>query len=300
MTNDPFSEIRIAFWRDIGLIINDEKFFDRVTANYGYSDIMYQNIDHFFVETNDDNFIKPKRKTTFEEIYDFYCLDQHLKNVMMISLQLFEQSFKVALAETALIEKGKNFSKNLNPRTIHKRQFLNEKYQLKDGRVIHRGDVKSRIRHIKQNYLEPWEGYTEVHGRASIGVIIKEMSFGVATNYFFLMPTKAKKIVLARVFKDKMTLRQFEEWLNEIRYFQRRAAHNFSLLIIKEKRQFLYKKILDNLKLLSNQEPYELANEKMNGIVHDYLAKYPVEKDFLNKVFAEEKKEDKNDENYLH
>lgn len=287
MTNDPFSEIRIDFWRDIGLIINDEKLFDQVTTNYGYHEIMYQNIDHFFVD--DDDYIKTRRKTTFEEIYDFYRLDQHLKNVMMISLQLFEQSFKVALAETALIENGKNFVKNINPRTIHKKQFLNEKYQLKDGRVIHRGDVKARIRHIKQNYLEPYEGYTEVHGGAGIGLIIKEMSFGVATNYFFLMPTKAKKIVLTRVFKEKMTLRQFEEWLGIIRYFQRRAAHNFSLLIIKEKRQFLYKLILNSLKQLANQEPYELAEKRSDKIVQDYVTEYPVEKDFLNKVFMEKK-----------
>ena len=289
MINDLLSEIRIDFWRDIGLIINDEKLFDRVTANYGYHEIMYQNIDHFFIETNDDDFIKPKRKTTFEEIYDFYCLDQHIKNVMMISLQLFEQSFKVALAETALIENGKNFTRNLNPRTIHQRRFLNEKYQLKDGRVIHRGDVKARMRHIKQNYLEPYEGYTEAHGEAGIGLIIKEMSFGVATNYFFLMPIKAKKIVLTRVFKEKITLRQFEEWLNEIRYFQRRAAHNFSLLIIKEKRQFLYKLVLNNLHQLANQEPCELAEERINKIVQNYLTKYPIEKDFLNKVFMEKK-----------
>lgn len=139
---------------------------------------MYQNIDHFFVGTN-DNDIKPKRRTSFEEIYDFYFLDQHLKNVMMISLQLFEQSFKVSLTETAFVEKNKNFSRNLNPLTIHRRQFLNEKYQLQDGRVIHRGDVKSRIRHIKQNYLEPCEGYTKVHGGPRIGVIIKEMSFAL-------------------------------------------------------------------------------------------------------------------------
>lgn len=80
------------------------------------------------------------------------------------------------------------------------------------------------------------------------------------------MPTKAKKIVLARIFKDKMTLRQFEEWLRVIKYFQRRAAHNFSLLIIKEKRQFLYKLVLSELKMLTNQEPYELANQKMNKL----------------------------------
>lgn len=282
-----FSDLRIDSLRELGLIIDDEEFFDRVTSEYGYHEIVWQYFDHFFEETNDDYFIKTKRKTTFKEIYDFYCLDQKLKNAMMISLQLFEQSFKVALTEISFIADAKNTAKNMNPRTVHKKQFLNEKYQLKDGRVIHRGDVKSRIRHIKQNYLEPYEGYTHLHGRAEQWVIIKEMSFGVATNYFFLMPAKEQKKVLTRVFKEKMTLRQFEEWLRVIKYFQRRAAHNYSLLVIKEKDQFLYKLVLDNLKQLSNQEPYELATQRMNKIVQDYLKKYPVEKDFLDQIFAE-------------
>ena len=52
MINDLLSEIRIDFWRDIGLIINDEKLFDRVTANYGYHEIMYQNIDHAWCQLN--------------------------------------------------------------------------------------------------------------------------------------------------------------------------------------------------------------------------------------------------------
>ncbi|MCT7871305.1 MAG: Abi family protein, partial [Lactobacillus crispatus] len=63
----------------------------------------------------------------------------------------------------------------------------------------------------------------------------------------------------------------------------------FSLLIIKEKRQFLYKLVLNNLHQLANQEPCELAEERINKIVQDYLTKYPIEKDFLNKVFMEKK-----------
>lgn len=74
------------------------------------------------------------------------------------------------------------------------------------------------------------------------------------------MPTKAKKIVLARIFKEKMTLRQF-----------------------------LYKLVLNHLKQLTNQEPYELASEKIHAIVQDYLVKYSIEKVFLTQVFEDEK-----------
>lgn len=207
---DEIAEFRIAFLRELGLIIDDEDFFAETISKYGYHEIFYQYADHFFRETRAGN-IKPKRKTTFEELYAFYQLDQKLKNVMMISLQLFEQSFKVALAEEGMLEEAKNQTRNFNSRVKNKHQFLNEKYQLKDGRVIHRGDVKTRIRHIKQNYLKLYEGYTKVHGESNYWVIIKEMSFGVATNYFFLMPLKARKKVLVRVFKEHFTMRQFEE-----------------------------------------------------------------------------------------
>ncbi len=165
-----FPTLESIFYVKWGLIIDNEKFFGHVTSEYGYHEIVWQYLDHFIEETNDD-FIKTKRKTTFEEIYAFYCLDQKLKNAMMISLQLFEQSFKVALAEISFIADARNTAKNINPRTVNKKQFLNEKYQLKDGRVIHRGDVKSRICHIKPNYLEPYEGYTQLHGHAEQWVI---------------------------------------------------------------------------------------------------------------------------------
>lgn len=281
---DPLIELRLDILQEIGIIINDPDYFVKITSRYGYHEIVWQYLDHFIKRVNKES-ITFKHPITFEEIYDFYCLDQHLKNQVMISLQLFEQSFKVALAEVSILGKTKQLGKNIRSQTKHPQQFLKEKYQLKNGRVIRRGDVKSRIRHIKQNYLEPYDGYSEVTGGATYWVIFKEMSFGVATNYFFLMPIKYQKKVLARVFKEHLTLQEFEKWLEMIKYFQRRAAHNYRLLEIKEGRQFLYQKVIDNLSLLKNPEPYELLQQKIPQIVDDYIKRYPYEKDFLSKSF---------------
>lgn len=281
---DPLIEFRLTILRDMGIIINDPNYFIKITNRYGYHEVIWQYLDHFIKRVNKES-ITFKHPTTFEEIYNFYCLDQHLKNQVMIGLQLFEQSFKVALAEISFLGKNRQLAKNINPQTKHPQQFLKEKYQLKNGRIIRRGDVKSRIRHIKQNYLEPYDGYREIAGEATYWVITKEMSFGVATNYFFLMPVKYQKQILARVFKSHITLREFEKWLETIRYFQRRAAHNYRLLDIKVGRQFLYQKIIDNLSLLQNPEPHELLEEKIPEIIDEYLRKYPYEKDFLSKNF---------------
>lgn len=229
---DPLIELRLDLLRDMGIIITDTNYFIKITNRYGYHEVVWQYLDHFIKRVNKES-ITFKHPITFEEIYNFYCLDQHLKNQVMISLQLFEQSFKVALAEISFLGKNRQLAKNINPQTKQPRQFLKEKYQLKNRHVIRRGNVKSRIRHIKQNYLEPYDGYREVAGEATYWVIFKEMSFGVATNYFFLMPIKYQKQVLARVFKSHITLRKFEKWLETIRYFQRRAAHNYRPLGIK-------------------------------------------------------------------
>lgn len=279
---DQLIELRLDLLRDMGIIITDTNYFIKITNRYGYHEVVWQYLDHFIKRVNKES-ITFKHPITFEEIYNFYCLDQHLKNQVMISLQLFEQSFKVALAEISFLGKNRQLAKNINPQTKQPRQFLKEKYQLKNRHVIRRGNVKSRIRHIKQNYLEPYDGYREVAGEATYWVIFKEMSFGVATNYFFLMPIKCQKQVLARVFKSHITLRKFEKWLETIRYFQRRAAHNYRPLGIKVGRQFLYQKISDRLYLLQNLEPRELLKQKIPETIDEYLGKYPYEKEFLSK-----------------
>ena len=279
---DPLIDLRLDLLRDMGIIITDTNYFIKITNRYGYHEVVWQYLDHFIKRVNKES-ITFKHPTTFEEIYNFYCLDQHLKNQVMISLQLFEQSFKVALAEIRFLGKNRQLAKNINPQTKQPRQFLKERYQLKNRHVIRRGDVKSRIRHIKQNYLELYDGYREVAGEATYWVIFKEMSFGVATNYFFLMPIKCQKQVLARVFKSHITLRKFEKWLETIRYFKRRAAHNYRPLGIKVGRQFLYQKISDRLYLLQNLEPRELLKQKIPETIDEYLGKYPYEKEFLSK-----------------
>lgn len=273
------SDMRIDFLRDLGLIISDPKSFAKITQAYGYHEIINQYGERFLLEKDDD--FKYKPGTTFEAIYAYYRLDQQLKNQMMISLQLFEQNFKVALTEANTLGEFRHGIKNRDPKTKDRRQFLSEKYELANGRVIRRGDIKARIRHIKQNYLEPYPDYRRVHGEVDQWVLFKEMSFGVATNYFFLMPAKYQKLVLARIFQSKMTLRQFESWLETIRYFQRRAAHNYRLIDVKDKGKYLYQTVLENLKELKNQEPYDLVKAKWTKIVEQYLQEHPADKAFL-------------------
>ena len=126
---DPLIELRLDLLRDMGIIITDTNYFIKITNRYGYHEVVWQYLDHFIKRVNKES-ITFKHPTTFEEIYNFYCLDQHLKNQVMISLQLFEQSFKVALAEISFLGKNRQLAKNINPQTKQPRQFLKEKYQL--------------------------------------------------------------------------------------------------------------------------------------------------------------------------
>ncbi|RVU71176.1 Abi family protein [Lactobacillus xujianguonis] len=276
---DTISELRLDFMKDAGLIISDKNFFAQTIQKYGYHEIIYQYGERFVLESDDDFKFQPG--TTYERIYDYYWLDQHLKNQMMISLQLFEQNFKVVLTEISLVGQLVHAAENMDTQGEIKSQFLQEEYRLANGRVIRRGDVKARIRHIRKNYLEPYSDYRKIHGEADPWVLFKEMSFGVATNYFFLMPAKMQKQVLAKIFKNKMTVHQFDKWLETVRYFQRRAAHNYRLIGIKEKETYLYQEVLSNLQELKNEEPYQLVKKKWQEIIEQYLQKYPNDKEFL-------------------
>lgn len=282
MTIDTISKLRIDFLKELGISIKDPQFFDQKTWEYGYNEILWQYLDHFVVDPDSED-IKLKRKTDFEDIYAFYQLDQKLKNSLMISLQLFEQSFKVALSYELLFEYARLKSKLIKAnKETEQVELFNETYKLQDGRVINRGDLKARIRHIKQNYLEPFDGYNNLHSnKVEYWVLVKEMSFGVATNAFFLLGNKNQKNILERVFKNKISLADFENILSDIKLFRRRAAHNYRLIGIKRDEQYLYKLALHDLSLLSNQEPYKNAINSFRKICQAYLEKYPYDQKFL-------------------
>lgn len=183
------AKLRLGVCSDLGLEIKNEQFFYDKIETYGYREIINQYGPHFLKKEMDQTECF-KANTTFEALYAFYQLDQHLKNEALIDLQLFEQSFKAALVDTVEIEQATLQMKAVKSRkSAHSKldDFLKEKYCLKSGRGIRRGDLQSRIRRIKNNYHEPFAGYTELHHEITPWVLIKEMSFGVACNYFFLL-----------------------------------------------------------------------------------------------------------------
>ncbi|WP_283587766.1 Abi family protein [Limosilactobacillus viscerum] len=243
-----------------GITVNDLEYFARQSQAYGYHEIVDQYLPHFAGQ---------KRSIDFNDIADLYHLDQQLKNVMMVSLQLFEQSFKVALAAAL-------------PAMRHG-EIFKEAYRLEDGRVIRRGDLKARIRRIKQHYLEPFAGYRQAYnGEITPWVLVKEMSFGVATNAFFLLGSQVQTQVLARVFKAPLSVEGFDKLLADVRLFRRRAAHNYPLLGIKSANgRSFYRLMLADLALLKNQAPFRYAKEDFQAISTRYLGDHPTERDFL-------------------
>lgn len=284
-SNDDFEDItkwRMDFCREFGVTINDEGYFINKVQTYGYREIIYQYLDHFI----EDDSEKVRPNTTFEEIYAFYQLDQSLKNEALIDLQLFEQTFKAALIDIMELYiaqlKAKKFNFYQESR-LKLEDLLKEKYVMQTGRVIRRGDLRSRVRRIKENYLEPFDGYNYLYSNEiTPWVLIKEMSFGVACNFFFLLHHKQQAIILKRVFKNEVSLTDFERIIESMRYFRNRAAHNYSLLIVKDSNgEPLYDAMFNSLLLLNNQEPAIRMREKFRKIINKYLEKYPEEKKYL-------------------
>ena len=161
--------------------------------------------------------------------------------------------------------------------------LLKEKHVMQTGRVIRRGELRSRIRRIKENYLEPFDGYNYLYSsEITTWVLIKQMSFGVACNFFFLLHHKQQAIILKRVFKNDLSLADFEKVIESMRYFRNRAAHNYSLLIIKNSDdEFLYNTVYKSLLRLKNQEPARRMKSNFKDIINKYLEEYPKEKNYL-------------------
>ena len=116
-------------------------------------------------------------------------------------------------------------------------------------------------------------------------VLIKEMSFGVACNFFFLLHHKQQAIILKRVFKNDLSLADLEKIIESMRYFRNRAAHNYSLLIIKNSGdEFLYNTVYKSLLRLKNQEPARRMKSNFKDIINKYLEEYPKEKNYLSSL----------------
>ncbi len=259
--------MQINFLTKLGITIKDKNFFQEKIRSYGFDEIVMQYLNHFIFSDN-----KLKHPTDFKNIYDFYELDQHLKNQFMIALQLFEQTFKTAL--TRQIEDKKfNFDN------------LKESYHLQSGRVIRRGDLRTRIRRLSKNYTEPYPDYNQQHKQITPWLLIKEMSFGVAINLFFLMDKQDQNSILDQLFIEKVSIIEFESILEAIRIFRNRAAHNYRLLGIKENDCFLYSQVISYLKMLQNFDPYQNVKGTSEQIIKDYLQKYPYEKEYLETEF---------------
>ena len=157
-SDEDFEDVarwRMDFCREFGIKIDDEQFFIDKIKTYGYREIIYQYLDHFI----EDDSEKVRPHTTFEEIYAFYQLDQSLKNEALIDLQLFEQTFKATLIDVIELYvaqlKAKKFNVYQESR-LKLEDLLKEKYIMQSGRVVRRGDLRSRVRRIKEHYLEDY------------------------------------------------------------------------------------------------------------------------------------------------
>ncbi|MDD7406892.1 MAG: Abi family protein, partial [Lactobacillus amylovorus] len=277
-SDEDFEDVarwRMDFCREFGIKIDDEQFFIDKIKTYGYREIIYQYLDHFI----EDDSEKVRPHTTFEEIYAFYQLDQRLKNEALIDLQLFEQTFKATLIDVIELYvaqlKAKKFNVYQESR-LKLEDLLKEKYIMQSGRVVRRGDLRSRVRRIKEHYLEPFDGYNYLYSNEiTTWVLIKEMSFGVACNFFFLLHHKQQAIILKRVFKNDLSLADWEKVIESMRYFRNRAAHNYSLLIIKNSDdEFLYNTVYKSLLRLKNQEPARRMKSNFKDIINKYLEEY--------------------------
>lgn len=287
---DNLLEIRIDILKDLGIKINNINLFKEKTRYYGYHEIFLQYGELFEKDETNGQITWIHEKLSFEEIWAAYELDQKLKNSFMIALAQFEQTFKTAMLEPVILA----YSKWKTAQLLHKSKpdFLQSSYTFQSGRKINRGDLKARIRHIKQNYDEPYSDYNHVHNnKADPELIIKEMSFGVALNFFFLLPTQFQKEVLSSFFQTQPSLLEFEKITETLRLFNRRAAHNFRLLGFKTNNEYIYTKIYTIFTKIYNSDPVNQVKSNLTQNIDQFLANYPSDKTIVKEFNEIEKKQ---------
>lgn len=166
---------------------------------------------------------KFKPGTSFQDVMDYRDLDLEFRRKAMTSMNRFEQNFRAAMVRIIRDQIGSDYETYTDPR------FMKEEYQLPDGRLIRRGQLKSRLRRIRSQA----DAQPELKRAGSLWLTIKLLSFGLVEDWFFLLPDQYRTAVQNQVFGDTMDNISFEECVKKLtllRAFRQRAAHNFNLI----------------------------------------------------------------------
>lgn len=175
---------QIEIFKHKGMIINDEKYVEKVLLRENY--FFINGYRHLFLKSNNDrNF---KEGTTFEEMYSLFLFDRSFRNIIFKYLLVIENNLKSITSYQLSKKYGyreKDYLKVKNfTRVPEKQAQINDLLKKMKRQIRVNGSQHSATQHYVSNY-----------GYIPLWILVKVLSFGIVSEmYSILKPEDQKDI----------------------------------------------------------------------------------------------------------
>lgn len=194
MTDKPFKTIdeQLNILKSRGLVIINDSAAKQSLQNNGYYEIINGYKYPFLLNpSNDEEGYNPS--ASFENIYEFYQLDSYIRSAVIDSIEIFENSFKQAVAYAI----AENISEELA-------EYSNSDNYV-PGHINNHGNsdrdfLLRRINTVSGLNTEPYKHYRETHDNIPPWILVKGLSLG-NTIYLFrlLKDSSIKEKIIGRM-----------------------------------------------------------------------------------------------------
>ena len=186
----PFKTYRqqLKILRNRGLKIGNGSRAIRILSSENYYSLINGYKDLFLETDKSGKPISPekyKSGSTFEEIYQLYCFDRDLRNVLIEYLLKFEKSIKTKIAYRFSEKYGQ-------PNTyLQMSNFSRDPEKLKD--VLQLIAIISSIISDKAKYNNPIKHYLDNHDGVPLWVLVNYLTIGNIQNFYYCLDNSLRE-----------------------------------------------------------------------------------------------------------
>jgi abortive infection bacteriophage resistance protein len=188
----PFKTHRqqLKILRDRGLTINNGSKAMRILERENYYSLINGYKDLFLIKDQNGNVVTPEQfqsGTTFDEIYNLYCFDRELRNILLKELLKFESNVKSKISYR-FSEKFKEPNAYLQMQN-----FSRDPAKLKQ--VLTLIAIISNIISQQSNKNNPIGHYLDKHDGVPLWVLVKYLTLGNIQNFYMCLDNSTQNII---------------------------------------------------------------------------------------------------------
>lgn len=173
---------QIEIFKHKGMIINDEKYAERVLLRENY--FFINGYRHLFLKSDDDRTFK--EGTTFEEMYSLFLFDRSFRNIIFKYLLVIENNLKSITSYQLSKKYGyreRDYLKEKNfTRAPEKQAQLNDLLRKMKRQIRVNGSQHSATLHYVSNY-----------GYIPLWILVKVLSFGIVSEMYSILKVEDQK-----------------------------------------------------------------------------------------------------------